>query len=265
MIKVLYHKSDLDGWCCAKILKDRYSDAECIGVNYGDPLPFLPLGGKVFVVDFSFPTDMMNILCGDHELFWIDHHKTSIERAHKEKFLASGGQLLEVGKAGCELLWEYLYKEVPMPLVVKLIGRYDVWDHSDPRVLPFQWGMRNRVTSWEDINFNVDVDEVVKEGKLLLSFQEKEDEKYCKSCAFQVMFGGKVGVVINKALCNSKALESVYDPQKHDFCGAFALRANGIWTVSLWSKTIDVSKIAKDHGGGGHWGAAGFTTTKCPF
>ena len=31
-----------------------------------------------------------------------------------------------------------------------------------------------------------------------------------------------------------------------------------VWVVSLYSKTIDVSEIAKKHGGGGHKGAAGF-------
>jgi nanoRNase/pAp phosphatase (c-di-AMP/oligoRNAs hydrolase) len=37
------------------------------------------------------------------------------------------------------------------------------------------------------------------------------------------------------------------------------------FTVSLYSTTVDVSKIAKKFGGGGHKGAAGFTCDKLPF
>jgi nanoRNase/pAp phosphatase (c-di-AMP/oligoRNAs hydrolase) len=37
------------------------------------------------------------------------------------------------------------------------------------------------------------------------------------------------------------------------------------YTVSLYSETIDVSVIAKKHGGGGHKGAAGFVCPKLPF
>jgi nanoRNase/pAp phosphatase (c-di-AMP/oligoRNAs hydrolase) len=37
------------------------------------------------------------------------------------------------------------------------------------------------------------------------------------------------------------------------------------YTVSLYSKTVDVSEIAKKYGGGGHKGAAGFQCKKLPF
>lgn len=40
---------------------------------------------------------------------------------------------------------------------------------------------------------------------------------------------------------------------------------NGTWTYSMYSKTVDVSNIAKKYGGGGHRGAAGFNTDKLIF
>jgi hypothetical protein len=37
------------------------------------------------------------------------------------------------------------------------------------------------------------------------------------------------------------------------------------WIVSLYSDKMDVSEIAKRHGGGGHKGAAGFVCSELPF
>ena len=39
------------------------------------------------------------------------------------------------------------------------------------------------------------------------------------------------------------------------------------WTISLYSQgeSVDVSVIAKAHGGGGHKGAAGFRAEELPF
>jgi len=43
------------------------------------------------------------------------------------------------------------------------------------------------------------------------------------------------------------------------------LKQNGTWTYSMYSKTVDVSNIAKKYGGGGHKGAAGFNMDKMGF
>ena len=40
---------------------------------------------------------------------------------------------------------------------------------------------------------------------------------------------------------------------------------NGTWKYSMYSKTVDVSNIAKKYGGGGHKGAAGFNMDKLIF
>jgi nanoRNase/pAp phosphatase (c-di-AMP/oligoRNAs hydrolase) len=37
------------------------------------------------------------------------------------------------------------------------------------------------------------------------------------------------------------------------------------WIISLYSRNIDVSEIAKKYGGGGHKGAAGFHCKDLPF
>ncbi len=143
-MKCFYHRLDLDGHCSGAIVKMKYPECEMIGVDYHDELPVFGYGynEEIYLVDFSFKPDVMKELSDRHILHWIDHHKGPINDARESGFLASGGQSLETGKAGCELTWEYLFPELATPVAVRLLGRYDVWDHKEDAVLPFQYGMR---------------------------------------------------------------------------------------------------------------------------
>lgn len=66
-------------------------------------------------------------------------------------------------------------------------------------------------------------------------------------------------------MTNSQIFDSVYDPNKHDGMLTFAWK-KGMWTVSMYgTKGIDLSAIAKKHGGGGHKQACGFQCDELPF
>ena len=133
-MKCFYHSVDLDGHCSGAIVKLEYPECEMFGINYGQAFPWDKVKGgeKIFMVDFALqPFDNMERLDNKAHLVWIDHHKSAIDEAHKRGFIARGGQVLEVGKAACELVWEYMRPEIPTPPAVTYLGRYDVWDHSD--------------------------------------------------------------------------------------------------------------------------------------
>ncbi len=85
MIHCYYHGADLDGHCSGAIVKKYFNDrgmyANLVPVDYGDSPNWeeISVGDTVFVVDFSFPREVMREL--DHTcefLIWIDHHKTAI-------------------------------------------------------------------------------------------------------------------------------------------------------------------------------------------
>jgi len=269
-MKCFYHKSDLDGHCSGAIIKLRYPECEMIGVDYQDSLYDLEpvnIQETVYVVDFSFPMQEMEYLNKNCDLHWIDHHKTSIDEAHKKGFISSGGQSLEIGKAGCELTWEYIHPDEKTPLAVYLLGRYDVWDHSDERTLPFQMGMRQYPDTFPDNDFiwsNVlsdlkQVQQTLTTGGIILEYQKIQDRMYAKGMAYDAKFEGYRAIVMNKEYSNSKAFDAVYDPEKHDIMIMFGVKPDSLkYTLFCDKPEIDVSKIAKKYGGGGHRGAAGF-------
>ena len=279
-MKCFYHSSDLDGHCSGAIVKMKYPECDMRGINYGQEFPWndiLP-NEKVFMVDFGLqPFEDMEKLNGVCKLHWIDHHKTVLDEAHKRGFLASGGQSLKIGLAGCELTWEYLHEDKESPLAVYLLGRYDVWDHSDERVLPFQYGVRqiqdtfpDNIDFWSKLfNYREYVESLIKTGEVLLSYEHTQNAKFCKAYAFETELNGMKAICANRGFCNSKLFDSVYDPTKHCMMIAFCRLKPpaGKWIVSLYSTRddIDCGTIAKSFGGGGHKGAAGFQCDQLPF
>jgi len=289
MIKCFFHSSDLDGHCSGAIVKYKYPDAELFGINYDQAFPYdkISKNDTIIMVDFSLQpfSEMVKLWKFVEEsghLVWIDHHisalkeaeQTVVENNNNFESICTGKRFN--GKAGCELTWEYFFPEIEIPKAVRLLGRYDVWDHQDPEVLPFQMGIRlentypDNQSMWQDYfsKYSDDlVKDTIKDGQLILKYQKQENEKYAKSCAFEVEFEGYKAICVNKMLTNSQLFESVYDPNKHDIMIAFGLRKTGIWTMSFYSTKTDVdcSELAKRFGGGGHKGASGASFENLPI
>jgi hypothetical protein len=255
-------------------------DAELIGINYGDPFPWdkIDKETEVIMVDFSLqPIEgMVRLQEACERLVWIDHHESSIKEAALHPALYSTPGLRVIGKAACELAWEWLFEE-PMPMSVYLLGRYDVFALDDhPDVLPFQWGMRSlRDTSpgftplWVAL-FSGDLDSVehlCEVGKTLVEFQATQDAKACSGCAFPAELDGLKVIAMNRGIVNSLSFKSVWDPSLYDAMCAFVRRPNGVWTVSLYTDRddVDVGEFCKRHGGGGHRRAAGYQMDRSPF
>lgn len=276
-MKCIYHSADLDGHCSGAIVKYANPTCELIGIDYGQPFPWEKItdpAETVIMIDFSLQPfeDMvrLNDLC---YLEWIDHHKSAIldwEEFNRPIFNA----VLRTEFAACELAWQTFFPDTPMPRAVHLLGRYDIWKHAEtPGALEFQYGMRLKHT-WPDnqefwsILFESDEDTagITQDGSLLLAYERIQNEKFIQAYGFDVEFDGLKCIAANRGMSNSLLFESVWNHDKYDAMLMFAWKG-GQFTVSLYTDKpgIDVSVIAKAHGGGGHKGAAGFQCVRLPF
>lgn len=277
----VYHGIDLDGYCSAAIwyhFHHEFSDdyLKFIPMNYGDKVPWEELeGNNVTLLDFTFEpwNEMEHLLAVANHVTWIDHHKTAIEMWHE-----NGGDNIEgvrvIGKAACELAWEYYFPGQNIPHGVFLLGDYDVWRHSDKDTMMYQMGARlhdldigrNRecYEKWIYIFRNEPslFCQILNEGETVTAYQKQENIKVARSW-FTVYFADHKWMAINRGYVNSSLWESVWD-DTYDGMLAFMRRRN-CWTVTMYSKTIDCGSIAKAHGGGGHKGAAGFECIGLPF
>jgi len=272
-----------DGHCSGAIVKYKFPECEMFGINYGDGFPWelIKEGEIVFMVDFAlqpFNPDMIKLMdfC---ELVWIDHHKSAIAEWEgcvddRQRLWLQGARCLDNSEAGCKLTWDYLF-DTEAPRAVQLLSEYDVWNHTDDDTLPFQFGLRqyethpNEQVFWRQL-FEVEglnpLDQIIGEGTIILQYQATENKKRCSACAFETELDGLKCIALNQMLTNSQIFDSVWDAEKYDAMLTFGFR-KGSWTVSLYSDKddVDVSVIAKNRGGGGHKGAAGFQCQDLPF
>ena len=283
---IIYH-TDIDGHLSGAILHEHLADRNPIMVrrNYDDEFDWslIDKDTEVWMADLSLQpwTEMIRLQQEAGKLIWIDHHKSAI--AYYDEWVEAEGSPIDGrrqdGIAACRLCWEYCNPGVPLPRAVFLADRYDVWQWQDvPGAIEYQYGTKFYETDpatrdGQDFWFQqlnpIKADSLVKqveeEGKLLMRYKERSNSSYMSDNCFETEIDGLKVVAVNRK-GNSQQFDSVFNPEKHHAMLTFAW-AKGMWTVSLYTsrKDVDVSAVAKKHGGGGHAGAAGFQCQELPF
>ena len=289
----IYHRTDLDGHCAGALVKLFVPDVELAGYDYADKITADQLvtlheidkETRVFMVDFSLQPfeEMLKLKIACKSLIWCDHHKTAIEDYVKydtDEDVALFGGYQSLGLAGCELTWKWFKPKSFAPKFVKYLGRYDVWDHKDLNVMPFQYGMRAYDTNpmnmewgtddpnvWERIfNNNVSEDVIVKDGAAILRYVAKDNKVLVESTYFMCHVGQLKCIAVNKLGGNASVFDVMWDEKKYDAMLIFGYTGTN-WRFSLYTtKTlVDVGSVAKCFGGGGHAQAAGWVMSQLPF
>jgi len=263
----VYHRIDFDGVCSAAITRHKYPGAELIGLDYYDKFDTSTFkdGDTVIVVDFSFPPEGMEELNNRCTLIWCDHHRTSIEKNSHLSIEGSQGEEL----AGCEHTIKYFFPDDPVPRAVTLLGRYDIWDHEDPDVVPFQLGMRvsDAYDPLDPIWYKLLVtatspfiDSIIDDGHIIQAYEKEYNKRYMVSHAIECEFNGISAIAVNKGLISTYTFDGFYDPKRHILMVGFSFQPNGMWRYSLRTEKdyIDCGALARAFGGGGHPKSAGF-------
>lgn len=304
MKTIIYHSADFDGIFCREIARKFLGDenVEYIGWNFGDAPLSVPKEGTIYVLDlpvdrvFGFNFADVKTIIGLPEfrdrLVWIDHHKTSID-THPADI---PGYRID-GVAACRLAWQwfsfedgrpdgrilpakqdFIDRAVREPSAVRLAGEYDIWDKRDPDAELFQHGLKSEELddfwvallskdSWHVGGFNV-VGRLLSRGESIAYVKAQDNASIIGSNGFTIQWEGLTCLACNASHYNSHLFTAGIRPE-HDALLGFCLRKNGQWSVSLYGvpgkPDLDLSVIAKRHGGGGHKQACGFGCGDLPF
>jgi oligoribonuclease NrnB/cAMP/cGMP phosphodiesterase (DHH superfamily) len=90
---------------------------------------------EVYILDFSFPRDVMDWLFRDTKrVVWLDHHKTAFEMwlgslpQHGQYVLGTEHTIwLDNNKSGAMLAWEYFHPGTEVPMLIQHIDDRDRW------------------------------------------------------------------------------------------------------------------------------------------
>jgi oligoribonuclease NrnB/cAMP/cGMP phosphodiesterase (DHH superfamily) len=231
----------------------------------------------------------------EKNFIWIDHHISAINDCKLYNNDEFG--LRDTKFAACELTWQYFFPNEPMPEIVRLLGRYDCFGHKgtdeEQKVLEFQYGARSIISNYEEayiwltdaINKKTSTgivfpiipeDIILAMGKSIYQYLCTEAKQTYQN-GFEIKFnqthfhphdGIKRFICINKERFNPINFGIDYNTDGYD--GAACFHYDGVaklWRFSLYNDNgnVDCSVIAKQFGGGGHKGAAGFVLNNKQF
>lgn len=283
-MKIIHH-NDLDGYVAGDIIKTKYPNAKCYSVNYDNP-ELLPKKEDfkeneiVFMVDYTIEDkDLMNWLKDHTRLYWIDHHKSSLEKEKSNHWENIKG-LRKIGLCGAELCWKIFYPDDVMPKFIRFVGNYDIFRYVDKpihekMVIPFAFGAMTYMDKMKPENYNHDdflfktkddfykswTNKFIKDGEIIYKYKkvQGEIENPC-NCFVKELWSYRV-LCMNSCGRGSDqfTIPGTWNPDLHDIMLIFYYNGNK-WAYGLYTekKNIDVSKIAMQYGGGGHAGASGF-------
>ncbi|OFW64542.1 MAG: hypothetical protein A2Y74_07610 [Actinobacteria bacterium RBG_13_63_9] len=265
---VLYHGNCPDGFGAAwAVWLAVGGQATYIPVLYGQPLPELPDGAVVSIVDFSYSRKVLLELrkrCPALEV--LDHHKSAEVELEGLDFCN-----FDMDRSGAILTWDSWHRR-EAPLLLNYVQDRDLWRFALPKsraVTAWLWSYPRAFVTWSQLSIELQnqFDDVAREGEALLRLQAQQVEVMCRQALVMDVGGYRVPVANATVFFSDVGERLCQLYPEAPFAAYYLDRADGMRQWGLRSRgDFDVSLVAKGYGGGGHLAAAGFVQPiGCPL
>ena len=280
-MKVIYHANCHDGsgaalaaWMhCGDTLSTGEA-VEYMAAQYGDDPPAVD-GEEVFILDFSYPRDVLIKMGVDAtRVTVIDHHKTAQADLSEpfprdiEAGICDIRCIFDMDKSGAVLAWEYFH-DAPLPQLFRHIQDRDLWRWELEGTAEIHAGLSLQ-EDWKQWKRFVDNPDELKTlytgGAAIKRFLYIQADKITDTPPRQWDIEGDTVPLYNLPgfmLSDTLHLALQKYPDMPYAVGYFDLPDKRVYSLrSRDEASVDVSQIAKKHGGGGHKNAAGFAVDK---
>ena len=299
-ILFIYHGDCFDGFTAAWVFEQFRKKNKTLVDNevtyhpakYGDSPPDCQ-GKEVWVVDFSYPRDVMvdKVIRPSVKAIILDHHKTAeadldgilddLRTKHRLQ-RRDDKVVFDMHRSGAGILFDELEMKSAQLAGFhrpKVTGR-ELWlvDYIEDRDL-WKWKLPNSrevsafissvpmtFAEWDAINA-IGYKNVSEGGRAILRYIQTYGKKAIEQ-ATNEWIGGYLVPVINVPYMNCSDHVGALAEANPDapFAASYFRRKDGSWQFSLRSRGgFDVSEIAKLYGGGGHAAASGFNVQTLPW
>jgi len=279
-----YYHNDLDGRCAGSIVAQftgDYNKENYIEVDYVTPIDISKVKDNedVYFVDYCFKlTEVINLekldwLTQKCNVIWIDHHTDSITMDKQFTWMRNIKGVRKEGLSGAALTYMYLYNKSfdDLPYYIKLVSDYDCWKFEyGSDTTNFKLGIETTNYDATDsiwINlYNKDTvifEELLHKGRIIQEYVDKDNLQYCSKWSYETMINGLKCLVVNR-----RSNSSIFGEKYNQYPVVMTWGFNGnkyVYSIFSGDVNVDCSKIASQYGGGGHKGAAGFSSDELLF
>jgi len=279
---VIYHSPCYDGFASAWVFH-HYSE------HFHDPIEYKPMNynqeihlkGKynyIFVVDFSFNKDVIDVLLKDNvnkKLIILDHHKTAKENLLPltKKRNKKLDIVFDMDRAGCQITWDYItdflfHTNQSRPKIIDYIADRDLWRWKLPfsKQINMYLSEKKCMSSFETFDNTIEnwnMMSMQREGKDLLDGQQKTIKKIINKHSYYGCITGHPCFIVQSTLYISEIGDYLLHYSKNKKLGVDIVCIyyydceNKHFRFSLRSKQFDITSICKQFQGGGHENAGG--------
>jgi len=259
---VIYHGPDCwDGFCAAWLMhKFGFDDdADYHPAQYDEPPPDVA-GRVVYVLDFSYPRPVLERMKEESlGMVVLDHHKTAQADLADLSYC-----IFDMTRSGAELTWARLswinQGHMPdRPWLVDYTADRDLWRWALPDSKEVNAALRSYPLDfavWDHLDEDRTPESMKQDGTAILRAEEVTIQTHLAR-AREVEFDGYRVLSVNATSLFSEIAGRLAEDRPF---GVVWFERGSVRQYSLRSREggIDVSEIAKAHGGGGHFHAAGF-------
>ena len=276
---VIYHANCWDGFCAAWIAKKALGNIEPFPANYGSEPPDVT-SRVVYVLDFSYSREAMErIVTSARRTVVLDHHKTAMSALEGLHQPETGIDVwFDMTKSGCRMTWEWFWlmefrdmsiEQRPFPALVRqdrapwlvdYTEDRDLWRHALPETEAINAALRSYPLSfdlWDQFAQKDPISTLAYEGRAIRRAERQIVETHVRN-AKEIDFDGHQILSVNATVLFSEIAGELSKGRPFGACYFDRKDGKRQWSLRSDDDGVDVSAIAKLHGGGGHAHAAGF-------
>lgn len=264
---VIYHGNCTDGFTAAWCFWRKFGDkADYHPGSYGAMPPDCS-GRTVYMVDFSYPREIMLMLLDESNLVYLlDHHKTAIE-----DLAPIGGHPkmrwnCDLNRSGAGLAWDFLFPDEARPALLNAVEDRDLWRFKLPMTREANAALTSHkydFKTWDRLMAGgvVEFTQLGAAGAAIMRKQDRDMAELLAMSTRMLPIAGHLVPVANVPF--TMASEAGSKMSKDAPFAATYIDTPEYRLFSLRSSAdnpdhLDVGEIAKQYGGGGHKHASGF-------
>lgn len=257
----IYHGNCADGFGAAWVVRKALGDIDFYPGKYQEPPPDVT-GRDVVMVDFSYKRPvLLEMAQKANSILILDHHKTAVEDL--VDLPANVTAKFDMNHSGAMLTWEHFFPGDTPPKLLLHIEDRDLWRFAlqntrqiQANVFSYPYDFQVWDTLMETAPEKLAVDGEAIERKHFKDIREllgvtTRDMVICGYCVPVANLPYTMSSDAGHELAKGQPFAACYwdTPDGR----VFSLRSS--------DDGVDVSKVAKQYGGGGHRNAAGFKVT----